>query len=166
MARGDLSDHPAGDCRGEDLSTASKLPSTCLIVLTLRIPRSTPDGKLSRPEIFAPRLWNSSVSFSSPYFLHPLLSPFTSVSSRIRFFFFLVRLFLYTSCFVFTRVYVCTLVRSKPLSVPTTASRALCVRCSSASLLLGRSLKLIFRESLYDWNVTFVFSALRGLFNP
>lgn len=46
-----------------------------LIVFSLRIPRSssTPDGKLSRPDL-ACRLWNSSVSFSSRgYFLLPLL---------------------------------------------------------------------------------------------
>lgn len=96
-----------------------------LIVFSLRIPRSssTPDGKLSRPDL-ASRLWNSSVSFSSRgYFLLPLLWNlflfFLSLSLfpvRCIFFLFAVRFFLCTravSClFVrFTFVLTRTLVR-------------------------------------------------------
>lgn len=68
----------------ERIYLRAQLPSTCLIVLSLRIPRSSsePDGKLSRPDL-ASRLSNESLSFFSrrsflPFFLFPPFPPFSS----------------------------------------------------------------------------------------
>lgn len=139
-----------------------------LIVFSLRIPRSssTPDGKLSRPDL-ASRLWNSSVSFSSRgYFLLPLLWNFflffylflSLFPVRYIFFPFAVRFFLCTravSClFVrFTFVLTRTLVRelSAPIARIACIVRRLLVGDVAASIVRTDVRAFVSCFALYDF---------------